>query len=398
MRRIPLWLLLAAVPLAFAAGFLAGPRHGGDGERKILYYVDPMNPAFHSPEPGIAPCGMALEPVYADAGPEDPVRRSPGTVTVRPDRQQLIGVTLEKVGTTTLHHTLRLVGTVAVDEAREHAISAVTRGWVKQLSPATTGSLVKRSEVLGAFYAPDVYTPQYTYIHTYNAYQRLRETGKNRHDNMQGGGQIAAYEKNLLLAKQTLINLGMPLEQFDRLHKTGELEALIELRAPTDGFVLSRNIALGQWFNIGDTIYRIADLSRVWIQTDAFEGDEAFLTPGTEVRVTVPASGHAFVAVVSEVLPLFDGVTRTLKIRLEADNPEYVLRPDMFVDVELPVELGPAMVVPEEAVLDSGTRKLVFVETGPGVFEPRKVRTGWQYGGKVEVRSGLMEGERVVTS
>ncbi|MDF1555536.1 MAG: efflux RND transporter periplasmic adaptor subunit [Deferrisomatales bacterium] len=398
MRRPTLWPLLVLLPLAFAAGYLAGPRSSGDGERQILYYVDPMNPAFHSPEPGIAPCGMALEPVYADAGPEDPVRRSPGSVTVRPDRQQLIGVTLEEVKSDTLHHTLRLVGRVAVDETREFAISAVSRGWVKELSPATTGSLVEKAEVLGAYYAPDVYTPQYTYIHTYNTYQRLLETGRNRHDNMQGGGQIAAYEKNLLLAQQTLMNLGMPLEQFERLHETGEVEALIELRAPTKGFILARNIALGQWFNLGDTIYRIADLSRVWIQADAFEGDEAFLTPGTEVRVTVPASGHAFVAVVSEVLPLFDGVTRTLKIRLEADNPEYVLRPDMFVDVELPVELDPAIVVPEEAVLDSGTRKLVFVETGPGVFEPRKVRTGWQYGGKVEIRSGLMEGERVVTS
>jgi RND family efflux transporter MFP subunit len=398
MRRSPIWLLLALIPVAFFAGYRIGPDSGAKGEREVLYYVDPMNPSFHSPEPGVAPCGMALEPVYADQGAEAGAPLPPGAVSVRTDRQQLIGVTLEKVAARSLKHMLRLVGRVAADETREYAITAVTRGWVRELKAPTTGSLVKKSEILGAYYAPDVYTPQYTYVHTYETYERLKETGFNRADNMQGGGQLSAYERNLVLAEQTLLNLGMTREQMEEVRKSREVAPLVQLRAPAEGFILSRNIVVGQWFNVGDTIYRIVDLSHVWILADAFEGDEQFLPPGTVAAANVSGTAHTFSARVSEVLPLFDGSTRTLKVRLEADNPGYLLRPDMFVDVELPVELGPAIAVPEGAVLDTGKRQVVFVESGEGIFEPRKVRTGWRYGGKVEILSGLMEGEKVVTS
>ncbi len=396
MRRPILWLLLALLPLAFLAGYATGPRSGGDGERQVLYYVDPMNPAFRSPEPGIAPCGMALEPVYADQGPSAAL--PPGAVAVRSDRRQLIGVTLQEVASRPLDHRLRLVGRVATDETREFALTAVTRGWVRELSPATTGSLVRKSEVLGAYYAPDVYTPQYTYLQTWETYERLKETGVNPADNLQGGGQLAAYKRNLLVVEQSLLNLGMTPEQMQEIRDSRAVSTLVQLRAPAEGFILSRNIVIGQWFGVGDTIFRIADLSRVWILADAFGGDEQFLRPGTEAQVTVAGTAHTFTARVSEVLPLFDGVTRTLKVRLEADNPGYVLRPDMFVDVELPIELGPAMVVPEDAVLDTGKRQVVFVESGEGVFEPRKVRTGWRYGGQVQILSGLMEGEKIVAA
>ncbi len=394
--------LLVLLPLSFYAGYRAkhspnGGTAGPDG-RRILYYVDPMNPSFRSSEPGVAPCGMPLEPVYADGAPAGAGAMAPGVVAVRADRQQLIGVTLETVGRRTLRHTVRLLGRVAVDEARLHRLNAVTPGWIREMGPATTGSLVKKGEVLAAYYAPELTAPLQNFIYTVETYEKVKRTGSNPYDNLQGGGQLAAYERNLATGQRTLQNLGMPAEQIDSVRASGEFAWLVEIRSPTTGFVLTRNVSNGQRFEPSTELYTIADLGRVWILADAFEGDTRLFEPGARATVSHPSLGKTLAARVSPVLPQFDPATRTLKVRLEADNPGFVLRPDMFVDVEMTVELGPALTVPKEAVLDSGTRRVVYVARGEGAFEPRRVEVGFREADRVEIVSGLGEGERVVTS
>jgi YHS domain-containing protein len=136
----------------------------------------------------------------------------------------------------------------------------------------------------------------------------------------------------------------------------------------------------------------------VWILLDVFENETKYLKPGVKSRVSLPGQQLVFEAVVSHVLPLFDPNTRTMKVRLEAENPKYTLRPDMFVDVELPVELPATLSVPTDAVLDTGLKKTVFIDRGGGFFEPREVETGWRLGNKVEITRGLAPGERVVVS
>jgi multidrug efflux pump subunit AcrA (membrane-fusion protein)/YHS domain-containing protein len=358
-----------------------------------------MNPSFRSSEPGMAPCGMPLEPVYAEGAGVGSARATPpGAIPVRADRQQLIGVTLETVGRRTLRHGVRLLGRVAVDEARLHRLNAVTQGWIREVGPATTGSLVKKGEVLAAYYAPEIATPLQNFIYTVETYEKIKQTGSNPYDNQQGGSQLAAYERNIAIGQRTLQNLGMPSEQVDRVRATREFAWLVEIRAPLSGFVLARNVSNGQRFEPSTELYTIADLSLVWILADAFESDSHHFKPGLRATVTHPSLGQTLAARVSHVLPQFDRATRTLKVRLEAENPGFALRPDMFVDVEMPVELGPAITVPKEAVLDSGTRRVVYVDKGEGVFEPRKVETGFRQGDRVEIVSGLAEGERVVTS
>jgi RND family efflux transporter MFP subunit len=170
------------------------------------------------------------------------------------------------------------------------------------------------------------------------------------------------------------------------------------VRSPTAGFVLARNVTPGQWFDRGTELYRIADLSRVWIFADIYENEGRYFRPGMKVKVSLPNQGKAFQARVSDVLPQFDPNTRTLKLRLEAENPNYFMRPDMFVDVELPIQLPSAITVPVDAVLDSGLKKTIFVDQGNGIFEPREVETGWRVGGRVEIVKGLEPGERIVVS
>ena len=184
----------------------------------------------------------------------------------------------------------------------------------------------------------------------------------------------------------------------EEIKRTRQFPESIKIVAPVDGFVLARNVSPGQKFERDTEWYRIADLRRVWILADVFENDAQYLHPGTHVRVSLPDQRKTLMGRVSDVLPQFDAATRTLKVRLEVDNPGYVLRPDMFVDVELPVAFSRAVVVPAGAVLDSGLKKTVFVERGEGLFAPRLVETGRRFDDRVEIVKGLQPGERIVVS
>jgi RND family efflux transporter MFP subunit len=390
LRTITVAVVLAAA--AFAAGYLIAPRAGGSGggEREILYYVDPMNPSFRSPEPGTAPCGMALEPVYADGQGGGSDQR--GVINVRADRQQLIGVTTGTAVHATVPHELRLLGTVEVDETRLYDISSITDGWIREISDATTGSYVRKSQILAKFFSQAAYNPQQSFIYALNNMDRNVRTGQRAPD------QGTPFEKNVINTTQALLNVGMTQEQIDHIKETRKEELLVEIRSPADGFILERNVFLGGAFKPTATLYTVADLSVVWVLADAFETDERFLKPGSKAMIDHPALDESLNAIVTDVLPEFDAATRTLKVRLEVRNPGFVLRPGMFVDVTVPVELGPALTVPRSAVLDSGSRSMVFIDRGEGNLEARRVTTGWSYADRVEILSGLKEGDLVVTS
>ena len=169
--------------------------------------------------------------------------------------------------------------------------------------------------------------------------------------------------------------------------------------SPVDGFITQRNVVVNQRLEPGTELYRLADLTRVWIAADLSQNEAPYLRAGARARVSLAGSPNAVAAArVSDVLPQFDGATRTLKVRLEADNPRFALRPDMLVDVEVPAELPAAITVPADAVVDGGLRKTVFVDLGDGFFAPRAVQIGWRFDDLVEIVAGIEPGERVVTA
>lgn len=199
-------------------------------------------------------------------------------------------------------------------------------------------------------------------------------------------------------ARLELLNLGVGEAQLEELERTKQFGQYIEIRSPATGFVLARNIGPRQWADKGTELFKIADLSHVWIVADVFAREAPYIRPGVSARVSLPQQGEAVEATVSEVPPQFDPATRTLKVRLEAHNPENLLRPEMFVDVAFEITLPPAVTVPADAVLDSGLRKTVFVDLGNGLFEPRTVETGWRFDDRIEIVKGLQAGERIVIS
>ena len=202
----------------------------------------------------------------------------------------------------------------------------------------------------------------------------------------------ASYQQ----VKDTLRSLGMSDAQMEELAETRKITQDVQIVSPVDGVVLSRDISAGLYFAKGVEFYRIADLTRVWILADLFEREARYLRAGQSV--TVQYQGQSFAAKASEVPSVFDPATRTLKARFEMENPAQKLRPDMFVDVEMPLNLPSAITVPSDAVVDSGLRKTVYVAGGGGRFEPRVVETGWRFGDQVEIMKGLSEGEEIVVA
>jgi hypothetical protein len=195
-----------------------------------------------------------------------------------------------------------------------------------------------------------------------------------------------------------LLNLGVGEGQLEELARTAKYVSSIELRSPVNGIVISRDISSYQRVDRGTECFRVADIDRVWVIADVFSAEAQFIRPGMTARISLPGQSTHYEAKVIDVLPKFDAATRSLKVRLEVDNPKYVLLPEMFVDVDFQIPLPSAMTVPTSAVLDSGRKQTVFVALGDGFFEPRTVTTGWRSGDRVEIVEGLQAGEQIVIS
>jgi multidrug efflux pump subunit AcrA (membrane-fusion protein)/YHS domain-containing protein len=349
------------------------------GARRILYYHDPMHPAYKSDKPGIAPdCGMQLEPVYSDQeGAADGAMTPPGTVRVSAEKQQLIGVRVEEVRKSDRDETLRALGRVTADEARLYKVIAPAEGLIREVSGATTGSMVKKDDVLASYFTADSVT-----FRTQQNYLNLL--------GVKGDTALAEF------ARDTLLLAGLSDAQVEEMAKTRKLTSTYRVTSPISGIVLARNVSAGQRFDKGLEFYRIADLTSVWVVASVFENDARLLRSAS--GATVRYQGRTFPTRMSSVLPEFDPNTRALKVRLEVANAGYELRPDMFVDVDFKVNVRSAIMAPAGAVMDTGLRKAVFVDRGNGYFEPRKVETGARLGDSVIITDGLMPGERIVVS
>ncbi len=364
--------------------------------QKALYYMCPMHPTFRSDKPGVAPCcGMEMEPVYSEnhkAG-TDSGHASAAGIHIEADRQQLMGLRTGTVQRSFNARSLRILGRVAADETRVYKIIAPDSGWIREIYPNTVGSFVRRDQPLAAFYAtPALQGALLTYVNTLNL------VSQNPASNGELPGQAVPAETRIQAAADALRNLGVSDFQIAELTRTRKPMKNILVCSPESGFVTIRNVSLGQRFVAGEELYRIVNLSRVWVLADLFENEAGFLRPGLSAEIRYPALGRTLAAKVSEVLPQFDSASRTLKVRLETDNPEFFLRPDMFVDVQLSIPSSNALTIPAEALLDTGLRKMVFVDCGNGAFEAREIQVGWRSNGSVEVKAGLEEGEKIVVS
>jgi RND family efflux transporter MFP subunit len=357
-----------------------------------------MHPDYKSDHPGTAPdCGMALEPVYADSvgSTSATVAVPPGAVAIDPAAQRLVGIRVATPERTSGTHSVRFLGRVVPEDTRTYRVNAGMDGFVRETFNDSIGELVKRDQKLATSYVADTLSVASGFLAATAGMPGA--VGKDGARTVPYPGAVSKQGVSSVQGyTDRLRNLGLSEAQIQQMAENRQLPETVNIVSPADGFILARNISPGQHFERSTEFYRIADLSQVWIVADVFGTDAQNIRPGAVARVTLHGQSGSFSARVGNVLPQVDPETHVLKVRLEANNPGFALRPDMFVNVELPVT-GPAgLTVPQDAILDSGHDQRVFVERSTGVFEPRRVQIGWRSGGRVEIVDGLKEGERVV--
>ncbi len=393
--RKRLYIIPITAALIVVFGFaIIHPKSGHTSARHILYYVDPMHPAYRSDKPGTAPdCGMALVPVYAEEASHSLhlVEDATSEVQIDPAAQQLYGIRLAKVEYNNGKGTIRVFGRVAPDQTRIYRVNLGTDGFVKETHDDAVGNHVTKDQHLAIVYSPEFLSVAGGYL---SANERTMASPSALKDNIAPSSTQGAASAQARADR--LRNLGMSDSQIDEISMNRKIPENVYVVSPTDGFILTRNISPGVRFERYMDMYTIADLSHVWIQAEVFGKDAQAFRPGTVARITLPDTGETFQAHVSDVLPQVDPVTRILKPRLELDNPGFKLRPDMFVNIDLPVSLPNGLTVPADAVLDSGLSKRVFVQTSAGHFENRIVETGWRSNDRVQILKGLREGDTVV--
>lgn len=351
-------------------------------EKKVLYWVDPMHPAYKSDKPGTAPdCGMDLVPIYEDdQAPGDSQSNVKGYSNVKlpHGRQQLIGVQTGLAEKRLMGRTIRTVGRVAVDETRLHKITTKFDGYIDTLYVDYTGKEVRRGQPLFSIYSPELLATQQEYL------LALR----------------AAKQSPLLLesSRRRLQLWDISASDIRRLEQTGQTRKSLTIASPASGFVLSKTAVQGARITAGEPMFEIAGLDRVWIMADVYESELGSVRLGAEATITLSyLAGRTFKGKVTFITPTLDPMTRTAKVRIEVDNRDASLKPEMYAEVVIQEPARMVTVVPESAVLPTGTRSVLFVVKDDGTFEPREVETGVKSDRFIEIRRGVEPGEKVVT-
>jgi membrane fusion protein, copper/silver efflux system len=334
-----------------------------------------------------APPSPAPSQVTADKPAVLPV------ITLSQDKVQLIGVRTAVADLRSLDKRIRTVGKVEPDETRLAFVNTKISGWVKKLFVDYTGKQVEKGQPLLSIYSPDLVTAQEEYLIA------LRSASHAGHET--GGLPEAESSRNELVesAKRRLQLWDITDKQIADFVKTGKPKTEMVIEAPQGGIVLEKMVLDGSYITPGMNLYKIVDLSSIWIMADIYEYEVPMVKLGQTARVTLPyQSGGALHATVNYVSPTLDPVSRTVKVRLAMKTPGRLLKLEMFANVEIAVSSGPRLAVPREAVIDSGMRQIVYVEKKTGVYEQRTVTLGVRGDDYVEVLKGIDQGERVVTS
>ncbi len=360
--------------------------------RKVLYWVDPMHPAYKSDKPGKAPdCGMDLVPVYAEETTAAKTNLPEGAFQITPEKQQLIGVQYGAAEFKSISRNLRAVGRLAWDETKIARVHPRVEGWIEEVFVDFTGKQVVKGQPLVSVYSPELWQTQQEYL--------LALKGREELANSPFREAVAGSASLLAAARKRLELWDIDMAQLEHLEHTGKPFKALKLHAPSDGFVLTRNAFPKQRVTPETELYTIADLSTIWALADIYEYEAPEIKIGQPATVTLPYfPGRTYRGKVTYIYPQLDTATRTLKARIEIANPGFALKPDMFANVELGIGYGRQVVVPQEAVMDSGAEQLVFVAHEGGYFEPRRVRLGAKVDKEFIVLGGLKAGERVVTS
>ncbi|MCI0330989.1 MAG: efflux RND transporter periplasmic adaptor subunit [candidate division Zixibacteria bacterium] len=347
-------------------------------------YTCSMHPAVSSDKPGACPvCGMVLEKRSGLFASSAQAAEEKFQLTLPTDKQVLANVATSKAEHRRLERSIVTVGTVEASEQRLYHIPSRVPGRIEKLFVDFTGAYVEKGDPLFVIYSPELVTAQKEYLlHVPKA------------------AGVHFDSSFLLAAKERLLLWGLTPGQIANLESGDTIYTRLTIYSPRSGVVMNRAKLAGSYVVEGETVYDIADLSAVWVWADIYEYEIAGVSAGTPVAVSSPAyPGKKFSGRISFVSPEVSMTTRTIRVRAELENPDLLLKPGMYVDVDIKVQTGKrVLAIPVSAVLQTGNRQIVWVKAGPTVFEPRAVTLGIRGGDWWEVLSGVHEGEEVVSS
>ncbi|HEY5975268.1 MAG TPA: efflux RND transporter periplasmic adaptor subunit [Geobacteraceae bacterium] len=376
------------------SGHQHDPAEGGKQAAGKVQYTCPMHPFIVKDQPGTCPiCNMELVKKTEGAQATPAEQAKLGEVALSPTQQVIANVATYRVDRQQLSKEITAVGSVAYDQSRQAKVTTWVAGRLDRLMVNTVGETVGKGTAVAELYSPDLVAAQQEYLLALKS----REQFKNSPFSAiaQGGeGLVAA-------ARQRLKLMGVRDEQIAGLEKAGEPSIRLAIYTPLAGVVIEKLVQQGQYVNVGEPLFAIADLSKVWVELDIFESDLALVKVGQRVEV-MPQSypGKVMNGRVALINPFLDPKTRTVKVRVELANSGLLLKPEMFVNARLTIPLGNVLAVPVTAVQDTGTRQLVWVKTRPdaAAFAPREVKVGARVGGLVQVVSGLLRGDTVAAA
>jgi Cu(I)/Ag(I) efflux system membrane fusion protein/cobalt-zinc-cadmium efflux system membrane fusion protein len=358
--------------------------------KKIKYWAAPMDPTYIRNEPGKSPMGMDLVPVYEEEGGE---KEPASTIRIDPVTIQNMGVRMGRVKRKTLVKHIRAFGNITYDEKRIYAINTKFNGWIEKLYVNFIGEMVKKGQPLFDIYSPELVTAQEEYLLSLQYNASLKESP---YPSIREGAQ------RLLKASRTRLRYwDLSEKQIKKIENTGNVQKTITIYSPAKGVVIDKIAFQGHHVKAGEHLYKIADLSRVWVDVEIYEYELPWIKKGMSAKMELSyIPGKTFTGKVLYVYPFLTAKTRTARLRLEFPNPDYQLKPDMYANVNLESAVaGDSLVIPQEAVIDSGVRKVVFVALGKGKFQPREVKLGLEGNdNEFQILEGLKENEQIVIS
>ena len=399
MRRsvkiaVPILLILAVV--AAAGGYYLWQRQKPAKADKTaqgpVLYTCAMHPFIIKDKPGSCPiCGMQLikKVEGAQAGAKE--LEMLGHVSLSPTQAVMANVATVAVDKLPLAKEINATGIVQYDQARQAKVTAWVAGRIDRLHVNSVGAYVSKGRPVAEIYSPDLVAAQQEYLLALKSREQLKNSSIQSIS--QGGEGLVAS------ARQRLKLMGVRDEQLKGLETAGQPNIRLPIYTPLSGVVIEKLVQEGQYLNVGDPLFSIADLSTVWVEVEVYENEFSFVKAGQRVEmVSQSYPGKTFSGRVSFIYPFLDPKTRTVKVRVEMPNPGLRLKPDMFVNAQIKVPLGSALAVPASAVMDTGKRQVVWVETQPGMFEPREVQAGARVGDNVQILSGLRQGDKVAAT
>jgi Cu(I)/Ag(I) efflux system membrane fusion protein/cobalt-zinc-cadmium efflux system membrane fusion protein len=358
--------------------------------KKIKYWAAPMDPAYIRNEPGKSPMGMDLVPVYEETGEE---KEPTSTIRIDPVTVQNMGVRTGRVQRSQLTRSIRAFGNVTYNEKTLYAVNTKFSGWIEKLHVDFVGDRVEKGQPLFEIYSPELLTAQEEYR------LALRQSRTLSAHGITGTGQTG---QTLLAAAETRLRYwDLTEEQIQHLKTADTIGKTVTVYSPARGVVIAKKAFQGHYVRPGEHLYEIADLSTVWVDVDIYEYELPWIHRGMSGQMNLSyVPGKTYQGKVLYIYPFLNEKTRTARLRLAFANPDETLKPGMYANVNLTSQTtDKRLVVPQEAVIDSGVRKIVFVALGKGRFAPREVRLGMEgdhY--EIEVTEGLQEGEQIVIS